>query len=140
MKFEVIKDNSCYYSTTYIECIPTWQLKAMKDAGYKFRVDGKISTLSSVLSMCGSCITSLHVPRRLVHAAPAEPMILTKVKSDNQKSRKIRPIRCNQNGQTYKTMSEAGRALNIDPAAISYSLKVNRPTTSGYTFSFIEEG
>lgn len=140
MKFEVIKDNSCYYSTTYIECIPTWQLKAMKDAGYKFRVDGKISTLSSVLSMCGSCITSPHVPRRLVHAAPAERMILTKVRSDNQKSRKIRPIRCNQNGQTYKTMSEAGRALNIDPAAISYSLKVNRPTTSGYTFSFIEEG
>ena len=112
----------------------------MKDAGYKFRVDHKISTLSSVLSMCGSCNTSSDVPRRLAHAAPAEPMILTKVKSDTQKSRKIRPIRCHQNGQTYSTMSEAGRALNIDSAAISYSLKVNRPTTSGYTFSFIEEG
>lgn len=140
MKFEVIKDNRCYYSTAYIECIPTWQLKAMKDAGYKFRVDHRLSTLSSVISLCGSCNTSSDVPRRLAHAAPAEPMILSKVKSGTQKSRKIRPIRCDQNGQIYSTMSEAGRALNIDPAAISYSLKVSRPTTAGYTFSFIEEG
>lgn len=140
MKFEVIKDNRCYYSTSYTECIPLRHLQAMKDAGYKFKVDGRISTMSSVVSICNGCNALSSVPSHIAHAAPAEPMILIKVKPDNHKSRKVRPIRCNQNGQLYRTMSEAGRALNIDPAAISYSLKVNRPTTSGYTFSFIEEG
>lgn len=50
MKFEVIDANGQVVMTTdYTECIPAEPiLKAMQGAGYKFRIDGKNSSISKL--------------------------------------------------------------------------------------------
>jgi hypothetical protein len=50
MKFEVIgPDGACKMSTTYEEYIPYSYLKQMHANGYKFRLDGKIISLSAAM-------------------------------------------------------------------------------------------
>lgn len=52
--------------------------------------------------------------------------------------RKVRPVKCVQNDKIYKNMSEAGRDLGIDPAAVSEAVKKNKPY-KGYTFEIVED-
>ena len=50
MKFEVIgPDGQCKMSTTYEEYVPYTYMPQMAKNGYKFRLDGKVISLSTAL-------------------------------------------------------------------------------------------
>lgn len=125
MLFEVLRDNTVYMHTEHLTCINIDDVKNQASAGYKFKVDGKFVTLSQILKMVG-CNHDVDTTTS-VSVEPVKP------------KRKVRKVYCYETKTLYDNMSIAGRELGIDPAAISYSIKVNRSTTSGYTFSVTEE-
>ena len=125
MLFEVLRDNKVYMHTEHLTCINMDDVKHQASAGYRFKIDGKFVTPSQILKMVGC-------------NSDADTTTSVPVESVKPK-RKVRKVYCYETKTLYDNMSVAGRELGIDPAAISYSIKVNRPTTSGYTFSVIEE-
>lgn len=135
MKFEVVRkhDNQTLMSTEYESCIGFEHLDYQESAGCYFRLDGKKITAKE-LKKRFNYKDSDNTKSRSVD---------TNESSTNNESaapsttRKVRTIRCINNGKTYKNMSEAGKDLGLDSALISYSLKVNRPT-KGYSFEFVE--
>ena len=131
MKFEVVRkyDNRPMRSTDNPNCIGFKYLDAQEASGYYFRVDGKR-------------ISGAEIKRRFNYQEPVEaiaaasPTVSTTLA---QTARKVKKIRCITNNKIYNNMSAAARDIGIDPAAVSYSMKVGRPTTSGYSFEFVED-
>lgn len=134
MLFEVLRDNKVYMHTEHLTCINMDHVKHQASAGYRFKIDGKFVTPSQILKMVG-CNHDVDATT----SVPVEPVEPVKPVKPVKPKRKVRKVYCYETKTLYDNMSVAGRELGIDPAAISYSIKVNRPTTSGYTFSVIEE-
>lgn len=134
MKFEVIRkyDNAPMMSTEHESCIGFEYLDSQEAAGYYFRLDGKK-------------ITAKELKKKFNYkgetAKPKSNPVTNNVEEETKPvettTRKVRAIRCINNGKVYKNMSEAGKDLGLDSALISYSLKVDRPT-KGYSFEFVE--
>lgn len=121
MLFEVLRsDGTVVMHTSEESCIPVDDLDNMAAAGYKFRRDGKIVTVATI--------------RRNASISPCDKPIESSLTTVSR-PRKVRPVYCIETDTMYSSMSAAGRALGIDPAAISYAIQVSRPTTSGYSFS-----
>lgn len=55
-----------------------------------------------------------------------------------KKGRSTKKVYCKETDTVYDSMSAAGRALNLDPAAVSYAA-ANGRTTKGYTFSVVTD-
>lgn len=131
MKFEVVRkyDNRPMMSTDNPNCIGFKYLDAQEASGYYFRIDGKR-------------ISGAKIKERFNYQEPVEdsevssPTVST---SRTLTARKVKKIRCITNNKIYNNMSAAARDIGIDPAAVSYSMKVGRPTTSGYSFEFVED-
>lgn len=132
MLFEIIDRAglvSCW--TMSEDCIPDYAtLKQMHNAGYKFKLDKKIVSVDSICE-------KLNISKSV--KVNANSVVDGNSSTTPKPKRKVRQVKCIQNGKVYKNMSEAGRDLGIDPAAVSYSIQVNRPTTSGYTFELLQE-
>lgn len=135
MKFEVVRkyDDQTMMSTEYESCIRFEYLDSQESAGYYFRLDGKKITAKEVKKRFNYKDDKNSNSRS---ASDNEPSTKNE-SSSTPTTRKVRAIRCINNGKTYKNMSEAGKDLGLDSALISYSLKVNRPT-KGYSFEFVE--
>lgn len=131
MKFEVVRkyDNRPMMSTDNPNCIGFKYLDAQEASGYYFRVDGKR-------------ISGAEIKKRFNYQELAEEIVassLTARTPSASTARKVKKIRCITNNKIYNNMSAAARDIGLDPAAVSYSMKVGRPTTSGYSFEFVED-
>jgi len=123
MQFEHIgPDGECKCVDVHISCINIENCIDQAANGYKFKLDGKRIELSEVKKLVG------YTGRTSQQSATTAETT----------TRKVRSIRCLNNGKTYKNMSEAAKDLGLDSAQISYSLKVGRPT-KGYEFEFADE-
>lgn len=121
MEFEHIgPDGQCKCVDVHISCINIENCIDQAANGYKFKLDGKRIELAQVKQLVG-------YTREPANPPASEPT-----------TRKIRSIFCLNNGKLYKNMSEAGKDLGLDPATISYSLKVGRPM-KGYEFKFVDD-
>ena len=116
MFFTVIgPDGNPKMGTEYRECIyDIEQLQSMASAGCKFKFNDKLISLSNLKKELGSASYSIE-------------QIST--------SRSI--ILCLETGDKFNKQSEAAKALGIDPAAVSDSLKTGRKR-AGYTFTRVE--
>lgn len=108
-------DGNPKMGTEYRECIyDIEQLESMASAGYKFKLNDKLISLSNLKKELGSASDSIE-------------QIST--------SRSI--ILCLETGDKFNKQSEAAKALGIDPAAVSDSLKTGRKR-AGYKFTRVE--
>lgn len=125
MKLEVVRkhDDKVMMSTEHESCIDFQYFDSQEQAGHYFRLDGK--------KMSGKAIKA--------HFGYSDKNDDLSATSTSATTRKVRSIRCINNGKQYRNMSEAGKDLGLDSALISYSLKVGRPT-KGYSFEFVDEG
>ena len=116
MLFTVIgSDGHPKMGTDYRECIyDIEQLESMASAGCKFKWNDKVVSLTNLKKELGS------------NSETAELNIQNKSF-----------IVCLETGDKFNKQSEAAKALGIDPAAVSDSLKTGRKR-SGYTFTRIE--
>lgn len=116
MLFTVIgPDGNPKMGTNYRECIyDVDQLESMSSAGCKFKWNDKMISLVNLKKELGSASDSIE-------------QIST--------SRSI--ILCLETGDKFNKQSEAAKALGIDPAAVSDSLKTGRKR-AGYTFTRVE--
>lgn len=116
MLFTVIgPDGHPKMGTDYRECIyDIEQLESMASAGCKFKWNDKVVSLTNLKKELGSNSET--------------------VKSNVQNESFIV---CLETGDKFNKQSEAAKALGIDPAAVSDSLKTGRKR-SGYTFTRVE--
>lgn len=121
--FEAFQSDERKMWTQYVECVPEQsEIEAMAKSGHKFRINGKWVAKSNVWPT----IKSLNIEG-------AAPSI---VKSN--KTRSVKKIKCIETGDVYKNMTEAGKAMGIDPAYISDAVRLNKPA-KGYHFERVEE-
>lgn len=116
MLFTVIgPDGHPKMGTDYRECIyDIEQLESMTSAGCKFKWNDKVVSLTNLKKELGSNSET--------------------VKSTVQNESFIV---CLETGDKFNKQSEAAKALGIDPAAVSDSLKTGRKR-AGYTFTRVE--
>lgn len=101
--------------TDYRECVyDIDQIESMASAGCKFKWNDKLISLSNLKKELGAKNETAE------SATSNESFIL-----------------CLETGDKFKKQSEAAKALGIDPAAVSDSLKTGRKR-AGYTFTRIE--
>lgn len=109
-------DGNPKMGTEYRECIyDIEQLESMASAGCKFKLNDKLISLSNLKKELGSASDS--------------------IEQISTSSRSI--ILCLETGDKFNKQSEAAKALGIDPAAVSDSLKTGRKR-AGYTFTRVE--
>jgi hypothetical protein len=139
-------------------------LNDMASVGIKFKVDGKWVSKTKVLEAVEASNDNLDpslekyiicnpqyetIPKEYIKNDSNDVEIksisqsksksgfdILKAAVETQPKRKVRPVKCLENNTTYKNMSEAGRDLGFDPAAISDAVKRNR-SYKGYTFQII---
>ena len=133
MLFRVVRkiDNRAMMGTDYVNCIRFDWLDNQERAGYYFKVNEKRMNASQV---------KLHFADYLKAKEDAVPEV-PEVNEDIPKKtvqRKVRRIRCVNTGKEYINMSACARDLNIDPAAVSYSMQKGKPTTGGFSFEFVD--
>lgn len=116
MLFTVIgPDGNPKMGTDYRECIyDVDQLESMASAGFRFKLNDKLISFNNLKKELGSSFDN------------------TKPSFTNESI-----ILCVETGDRFKKQSEAAKALGIDPAAVSDSLKTGRKR-SGYTFTRVE--
>lgn len=133
MKFRVVRkyDNMPMMGTEYESCISFEYLDSQEAAGYYFTIDGKKYTADGVRKYFGRSKSGNGAAQH-----SSETQSLQKPK------RKVRPIKCintlNGNTKVYDNMSACARDLGIDPAAVSYAMQKNKPTSGGYAFEFAD--
>lgn len=103
------------------------QLNSMASAGYKFKVDNKLVSLSKILQQSNN-----KVSQPCDNYQPAVPITNKEASKD-----KTVMIRCIETGDMFDKQSEAAKFFKIDPAAVSDSLKTGRKR-AGYTFDRVE--
>lgn len=135
-------------------------LNRLSNSGHKFKVNGKIVAKSNVHQAVADALgisvkdvksqikdqkdfsdemeKAAHdrfveekVRERLLEQPKTEP-------EQHSPKRKVTRIKCVELGTIYKNMTEAGKALGIDPAYISDAVRLNKPT-KGYHFERVEE-
>lgn len=127
MKFEIYDRHGVGLLEAYqLSCVPFAQLDDMaKNAGYKFKVDGKSVSANkvkeAVAASLGISASDVNTTKAVTTSSTAAEPIYSK------------QVRCKDTGAVYKNQSEAAKALGIDPAQVSDSIKTGRPR-SGYTF------
>lgn len=116
MLFTVIgPDGHPKMGTEYRECIyDIEQLESMASAGFRFKLNDKLISLNNLKKELGLSFDD------------------AKPSSTNESI-----ILCVETGDRFKKQSEAAKALGIDPAAVSDSLKTGRKR-AGYTFTRVE--
>ena len=116
MLFTVIgTDGNPKMGTEYRECVyDLEQLESMASAGCKFKWNDKFISLTNLKKELGSSFDNNE-------PATANGSI----------------ILCVETGDKFNKQSEAAKALGIDPAAVSDSLKTGRKR-AGYTFTRVE--
>ena len=138
--------------TESVECVDTQEtINILSKGGYKFKVDGKVVSKDNVHSAVGKSlgISCDEVRRRITRHKNAYSKVEEsgnkKSKDDEHTSqpdtsmrRKVTKIRCIETGDVYKNMTEAGKALGVDPASVSEAIKLGRPR-GGYHFERVEE-
>lgn len=154
MKFEIFKNNKIYMTTHSVKCIPSKKsLDVMQRGGFQFRIDGHVmnkfeickyvdniyNTDSAIDTSSNTVENSKSVESYVEQNKIVDQPNCTVSKSIISKKRVTRKIRCLQNGETYNSMSAAGRSLNIDPASISYAMQNCKATSQGYEFEFVDE-
>lgn len=107
-------------------------LTIMAKAGYKFELDGKIVSLSELKAAFAGPITEPTQNNDKADSRPISPVSAT-IKSNLGKK-----VRCIETGEIYDSQACAAKALNIDPAQVSDSIKTGRKR-SGYTFEKVAE-
>lgn len=126
MKFEIYDRHGVGLLEAYqLSCVPFAHLDDMaKNAGFKFKVDGKSVPANKVKEAVAASL-----------GIPASDVNTTKAATTSSTAEPIysKQVRCKDTGAVYKNQSEAAKALGIDPAQVSDSIKTGRPR-SGYTF------
>lgn len=102
--------------TYQISCIPVRDLDAMHKAGYRFKLDNKVASIARILEL----VNSSNITTKQPTASSAEPIY-------------SKHVRCVDTNEIYKNQSAAAKAVGIDPAQVSDSIKTGRPR-SGFTF------
>lgn len=127
MKFEIYDRHGVGLLEVHqLSCVPFSQLDDMaKNAGFKFKVDGKSVPANKVKE---AVATSLGISASAVNTTKAATTSSTASEPIYSKQ-----VRCKDTGAVYKNQSEAAKALGIDPAQVSDSIKTGRPR-SGYIF------
>jgi hypothetical protein len=181
-------------STTSFSAIPFDSLSSMQKAGYRFRLNGKVISMSELLKLKNTVsvdqkakvvtdeggdpvgaisevdLNNISVvmgeteddirkesedrpdpetkPTKPVHinpvTAPADKPEPTPINppvnppSSAKKGRSTKKVYCKETDTVYDSMSAAGRALGLDPAAVSYAAANGRPT-KGYNFSVVTD-
>ena len=121
MKFEVINSNGhVVMNTDMIECVPALdELNAMSNAGYRYKVDGKIVAKSKVIEAVGG----------------SKP-IASSVYSSSKSGTHVEGVRCIETGVIYKNKVEAGKALGMSDSAVYDSIKLKKKV-KGYSFEMV---
>lgn len=142
MLYEVInQDGKVMAGTTYKSCIyPMDLMIRMNDNGWRFRIDGKLVPKTNFKSSMEQAIANAVCEHGTEYNPdgdePSEKKPTPAVHLV-QRTRRGGKVRCIDNGKIYNSQSEAAKALKIDPAQVSDSIKTGRPR-SGYTFERVE--
>ena len=151
--------------TDSVRCVDNMEtIEEMARAGHKFKVDGKVVAKSNVhQAVADSLGISVAEVRKQIkqqqqwgeecnetayqHSEDGRPIdegvsvmaapVTTVEKVDDRPKRKVTRIRCVELDTVYKNMTEAGKALGIDPAYVSDSVRLNKEV-KGYHFERIE--
>ena len=119
-----------FKSTSNVLPYDAQTLSVLDKSGYKFELDGKIVSLPAL---------------KAAFANPVDVTTINTEKSDTPSTATIAPVsatitsksdkrvRCVETGEIYESQSAAAKALKIDPAQVSDSIKTGRKR-SGYTF------
>lgn len=161
MTFQVSNGPRVLYHTDSIEFIPNYStLKSMRDAGMTFRLDGSSISFNKLIAWLESyddsytlqkatCRTAMDAAQISSEKAEADAQpqvelieadkltIDTKPSTTVFGTSKNKLVQCIETGETWDKQSKAAKALGIDPAAVSDSLKTGRKR-SGYTFQWVE--
>ena len=118
MLFTVIgPDGNPKMGTDYRECIYDLdQLESMSSAGCKFKWNDKMISL-------------VNLKKELSNS--------NEIRNSSKPLSRKTVIVCLETNQQFEKQSEAAKALGIDPAAVSDSLKTGRKR-AGYTFTRVE--
>ena len=129
MKFEVIRIADSRTMFSYVDDKVPYDantINVMSGSGYKFKIDGSVVSKGTVLSLIQSA-----------DARQAAPAI--NPNTNDKPTNTSKKVRCIETNIIYDSQSAAAKALGIDPAQVSDSIKTGRKR-SGYTFErFIEE-
>lgn len=128
MKFEIYNQFGVLMLTTEsIKCVRAdykkGNLQHMKEHGWKFKIDGKVTSLNNVIKQLELNSND--------HESVAE--ISSKPK------RKVRKIKCLNTNKIYKNMSECAKEIGVDPAAISYAMSTGKNEYKEFKFEFVNE-
>lgn len=161
-QFEVFKGSTTYMSTTSIEAVPFDSLQSMQKAGYRFRIDGKVASMKDVMRLkepakeptyqkvfdvtiqkddgtieeAKAVATFEEVEQKPVKVAEPAQSAQEPVAQPSKPAREGRAkkrVFCPETGVLYNSMTEAGKALGIDPASVSYAA-LNGKASKGYHF------
>lgn len=140
-------DNQAMMGTDCISCIPFDALDSQEEAGHYFKVNGKRMTAKQVRtffkdnaqhSLKSTTVKSDSVSfKDLIGRVDKQTDQYYKVAEPQPSKRKVRKIRCIENGKVYNNMTACAKDLGMDPAAISYAMQKNKPA-KGYSFEFVE--
>lgn len=142
MLFEIFDRQGCRMEhTENLSCIvdsyEKGNLQSMNGNGYKFKLDGKLVSLSKLVETLNLKSNNRIIPNESKKLF--EPNTIANTSNDNKSKRKVRKIRCITNNTTYKNMSACAKDLDIDPAAISYVMQKGTNKYKEYKFEFVEE-
>ena len=142
--FRVKDSRGLGMNTDYESCIDYQHFDSMAAAGYTFYVAGKKVPKSKVKEAVAEALArGIGVPADKVVINPVTKQPVnddfkidfeydhtSTAPAENKPTSK--QVRCIETGEVYATQSAAAKALKIDPAQVSDSLKTGRPR-SGYT-------
>lgn len=128
-------DNQAMMGTDYPSCISFDALDSQEAAGYYFKVNGKKMTAKQVKAFFkDNKDIQVKVDEVEDNNKPAvNPSNTQQAKA----TRKVRKIKCLDNGKIYNNMTACATDLGMDPASISYAMQKNKPV-KGYSFEFVE--
>lgn len=150
VKYQVICPNGAGSVTYYPSQMDIDYLESQAKAGCKFKINDRVMSKRQVLDFFAT--HGLYVPEAeekpekrkaaktgakpeapVADPKPEEPAVGPKPSATATPATEAKRILCVETGQIFNKQSEAAKALNIDPAQVSDSIKTGRPR-SGYTF------
>lgn len=151
MIFEVFsKDGRRMEHTEHIECVidsyEKGNLQSMNSIGWKFKLDGKVISLTKLVEALDlknkskvnpSIVKTIDKPNTSNDSIKSNTV--NETETNPKPKRKVRKIRCITNDTTYKNMSACAKDLDIDPATISYVMQKGTNEYKGYKFEFVED-
>lgn len=128
MKFEIYNQFGVIMATTEsVNCVKDdykkGNLQLMKEHGWKFKIDGKLTSLNNVVKQ----LKLDSIDHESIAEVPSKP------------KRKVRKIKCLNTDKIYKNMSECAKDISVDPAAISYVMSTGKNEYKEFKFEFVNE-